>query len=57
VRLDFRSPLYVGEEAELSGEIAHVSEAVRSVSVKLQITAGDRIVATGTAHMTYRDEP
>jgi 3-hydroxybutyryl-CoA dehydratase len=57
VKLDFRGPLYVGEEAELAGEITHVSEAVRSVTIKLRIASGDRLVATGAAQMSYRDRP
>jgi 3-hydroxybutyryl-CoA dehydratase len=53
VKLDFRQPLYVGEEAQLSGEIVHVSDAVRSATVRLRIRAGDRLIATGSAEVSY----
>jgi 3-hydroxybutyryl-CoA dehydratase len=53
VRLDFRRPLYLGEEALLSAEIVDVSEAVRSASLKLRITAGERLIASGAAEVTY----
>lgn len=47
--IDFRSPLYVGEAAVLSLEVAHVSAAVGLVELRFSIRAGERLVARGTA--------
>lgn len=54
LRIDFRNPLYVGEQAELRGVVSHRSEATKLLKIKLEIVAGDRKVATGTVESVYR---
>ena len=52
--VDFRNPLYVNEDATLSGKIAHKSEAARMLTLKLRIESGARLIATGTAETLLR---
>ena len=47
VRLDYRNPLYPGEEATMIGRIGHLSAATRTATVKLRVEAGDRLIAKG----------
>ncbi|MEO5335354.1 MAG: hypothetical protein H7841_00460 [Magnetospirillum sp. WYHS-4] len=49
VRMDFRAPLYLDEDALLEAAVAHVSEAGRLVKIRLAVKAGDRLVASGSA--------
>lgn len=49
LKLDFRKPLYVEEQARLSGRVSHVSQATRSVTIDLKIETDDRVIATGSA--------
>lgn len=44
----YRSPLYVGEAAELALEIVHVSASTGLIDGKFRIVASDRVIATGT---------
>lgn len=50
-RLDigFRQPLHVGEPARLQARVVHASAALRLVRLDVRISAGGRVVATGTA--------
>jgi acyl-CoA thioesterase FadM len=52
LKIDFRKPLYVGETAHLFAEVVHYSDATRSVSLKIEITCGDRVIATANALVT-----
>ena len=52
VSLEFVQPLYVGEPARIEAEIVHVSEAVRSIELRLRLRAGDRTIARGKAEVT-----
>lgn len=52
LKIDFREPLYVDEAARLVAEISHYSEAMRSLSLKLRITCGERLIATGSVLAT-----
>jgi 3-hydroxybutyryl-CoA dehydratase len=56
LKLTFHRPLYVGEAAVLAAEITHVSDAVRSLMIKLKIIAGERLIASGSADVTYWDD-
>lgn len=49
IRMDFRAPLYLEEEAVLEAVVAHLSEATGMVKVKLSVRAGDRLIASGSA--------
>lgn len=49
LEIDFRKPLYIGQEAVLAAEIASASEAVRAIKLRFRITSGGRAVATGAA--------
>lgn len=57
LKIDFRNPLYVDEPAEITGEITHLSEATKMLSLKLRILAGERRIATASAEtmMKSRD--
>jgi acyl dehydratase len=52
LKIDFRKPLYVGETAHLFAEVVHYSEATRSVSLKIEVTCTDRVVATAKVLVT-----
>ena len=52
VQLDFRHALLVNEPASLTAEITHVSEATRSLVLKVTVASGDRIIASGKAMAT-----
>jgi 3-hydroxybutyryl-CoA dehydratase len=52
LKIDFRGPLYVGQTAHLSAEVGHYSEATRSLTVKIRVNCGDRLLATATALAT-----
>jgi len=45
--IQYKKPLYVGEEATLRAEVVHVSPATRSVSLKFEILRENSIIATG----------
>ena len=45
--IDYRRPLYVGEEAVLTMTVDHVSRAMGLIQAKFTIHRGDRLVATG----------
>lgn len=48
-RIDFHSPLYVGQEAVLEAELVQLSEAARLAKLKYTIQSGDRLIAKGSA--------
>lgn len=48
-KVNFNRPLYVGDLAEMRGEITHVSDATRTVKLKITVTRSDEIVATAVA--------
>jgi 3-hydroxybutyryl-CoA dehydratase len=50
--LDFPNPLYVDEEAELTAEIIELSDAVRTVTLRIRVRAGSRVIVRGTALVT-----
>ncbi len=52
LKVDFRDPLYVDESAVLSAQVTHISEAVRSMTVRIRITCDERLIATATATAT-----
>ena len=55
IKLDFRAPLYIGEEATVEGRIEHLSAATRSLTLRLLVQAGERKVATGKAFATVKE--
>jgi acyl dehydratase len=54
LKIDFRNPLYVNEEATLSAKIAYKSDAARMLTLKLRIDSGERLIATGAAETLLR---
>lgn len=46
-RIDYRSPLYVGEAAVLRLEVTHVSPGAGLVDARFSIHAGERLIASG----------
>lgn len=49
VTLRFRSPLYVGEAARLTGTVVHANEDLGVMNLTLRIEAGGRTIAEGEA--------
>lgn len=49
--LDFRSPLYVDQVAEVEGVIASVSEATGLVDLRLAVRSGSKLLAKGKAEV------
>lgn len=47
--LQFKNPLYVDEAAVISGRINYVNEELRVLRIKLRITVGERLIASGEA--------
>jgi 3-hydroxybutyryl-CoA dehydratase len=45
--MQFRAPLYVDEAACLVASVLHLSEGVRAIKLKIEISTEDRVVATG----------
>jgi acyl dehydratase len=48
-QFNFRSPLYIGDQAVFQAEVTHLSEATRIITLKFKVSVGSRIVATGSA--------
>ena len=53
-KIDFRNPLYVNEDATLSGMVTHKSESTKMLTLKLRIDSADRLIATGMAETLLR---
>lgn len=53
LKIDFRGPLYVGEPGSLAGVVTYCNAELRLLRVALNITSGDRIVATGEAQASF----
>lgn len=54
LKMDFRSPLYIDEEAALNGTVTHRSEAAKLLTLGLRIDTVDRCIATGSAEAVFR---
>lgn len=52
VKMDFCHPLLVGEQATLQAEISQVSEATRSLVMKVFIRTPNALIASGKAMAT-----
>lgn len=48
-KVDFNNPLYVDEPAVMEAELTHVSEATHTVKLRFRVSAGDKLIASGTA--------
>jgi 3-hydroxybutyryl-CoA dehydratase len=55
LELLFVSPLLVGEEAVLKASVVHISEATRSLELRLRILSGERVIARGKAGVSIRN--
>lgn len=53
LKLDFRSPLYVDEQARLIAEITARSDSTKMIMLSLRIETDDRTIATGSAEAIY----
>ena len=49
--MDFRRPLYVGEAAQVDGEVVEVSASTGLVALKLSVRAAGRVLAKGSAEV------
>lgn len=47
--VQFRSALFVGEPAELTGTVEHVNDDLGVLELKLKVTRGADVIATGKA--------
>jgi len=47
LRLDFRAPLYPGEQAAAEARVVHRSEALSLVRLAVEVRTADRLVARG----------
>lgn len=47
--IEFRKPLYVDEKASIYGEVDHASAATGMLSLRLKVTAGNRLIAKASA--------
>ena len=50
VKMDFRNPLYLHEEAVVQARVAGKSEAAKLIDLKITVTVGGRKIATGRAN-------
>ena len=48
-KIDFHSPLYLGELAVMSAELTSLSEAAGLAKLKYTVLVGERLIAKGTA--------
>lgn len=55
--IDYRSALYVGEEAELALEVQHVSPATGLLQGAYLIRTEDRVIATGKVQSKFALQP
>jgi acyl dehydratase len=55
VHMQFVSPLVVGDLATLDATVVQVSEATRSIELKLRIRSDKHIIARGKASVSIRD--
>lgn len=46
--VNYRNPLFVDEPAELTCEVTHISPSVGVIEMSFRVTAGKRVIATGT---------
>lgn len=51
IALDFRKPLYVGQEAEVTGTVASLSESTGMVGLKLAVRREGKVLAKGEAEV------
>jgi 3-hydroxybutyryl-CoA dehydratase len=51
LRLDFRGPLYVGEEARLIAEVGDISSSVGLLTLAIRIESSASLVACGTVEV------
>lgn len=49
--IQFHKPLYVNQEARIEGVVCHLSEAARSVGVKITIRRSGELIAKGLAEI------
>jgi 3-hydroxybutyryl-CoA dehydratase len=49
--LDFRRPLYVGQEAEVEGSVTSVHEATRLIELSLVLRSNGKVLAKGKAEV------
>lgn len=54
LQMDFRQPLLVGESATMQVELIQISEATRSLLLKIRISSGDKLIATGRSMATLK---
>jgi acyl dehydratase len=49
--LEFRKPVFIGDEVLVRGTVHNKSEALRLIELELAILRGEDLVATGRAHV------
>jgi acyl dehydratase len=52
--MQFRNPLFIGEEATLTAQVKSKHDAVRLLDIAIKITAASRTIAAGVAQVLMR---
>ncbi len=55
LNISFRNPLYVNDDAVLTGEVTHCSEAARMLTLKISVDVGESRIATATAETVVKN--
>jgi acyl dehydratase len=55
LEIEYRNPLYVGEQARVEAEIIQLSEAVQAAEMKFKIRATNRLLASGQLGVLVRN--
>jgi len=51
--IQYRKPLYVGDEVEMTATVAHFSPATRALKLTFQIKLGEAVLATGKTESLF----
>jgi len=54
LKIDFRSPLMVGQEGLLEGRVLSVSDAVRMLKLALKVSANGTVIAKASAEILVK---
>jgi len=54
LKIEFRAPLMIDQEAQLTAVVQSASDAVRMIKLSLKVTVGDKVIAKGKAEVVVR---
>lgn len=55
IKLVFHSPCYVNDEVKIVCRVTHKSPSTKTITLKIKVTRGDDILATGEAQVGVRE--